>query len=473
MTVSRRVLLIDPPYLGDNTHWWDRVGSQMPGLGLPILAAWLQRRGHRVRLLDGHAEGLSLSRPDAHLRAERPDLVGISAMTPVVPHALELAAACRRIHPGVPIVMGGAHASVMPDDLLGCPDIDYVVRGEGEHTLTELVEGEDPAGIAGLSWRSDGQVQHNPDRTLLADLDELPSPAWHLLPMQRYRPGLGTYRQLPAMSLLSGRGCPSRCTYCFNLFGRSVRRQSPGRVVQEIRRLRTEFGVRQVQFYDDTFTLQRSWLQAFCERLRRELPEITWTCYGRVDTVEADVLGWMSAAGCHQICFGVESGDPTVLGSIDKRIEPDQVRRAVRLTRQAGIGPRGTFMFGNRHDTPASMQRTLQLALELDLDVALFSVATAYPGTAFFDWARAEGRLTTTDWGRYDRNSTTVHLPGADPQEVWGFHRQAYRRFYLRPRMVLRHGRRMARPRQLLDAARVLAAVAGYRRSVSPSSSGR
>jgi len=464
MSSPRRVLLIDPPYLGDNIHWWDRVGSHMPGLGLPTMAAWLERRGHQVAIVDGHASGLSLARPEAALsHMGRPDWIGITAMTPVVPQALSLARSCRRLFPDTPIVMGGAHASVLPDDLLAHPEVDCAVRGEGEQTLTELVEGAQLEGIAGLSWRRGGTVVHNPDRALLTDLDQLPSPAWHLLPMERYRPGLGTYRRLPAMSLMSGRGCPNTCTYCFNIFGRRVRRQSPERVVQEIRRLNREYGVRQIQFYDDTFTLQRSWLEDFCDRLMRELPGVSWTCYGRVDRVDADSLALMARAGCHQICFGVESGDPDVLGTIDKRIGPEQVRRAIGLARKAGIEPRGTFMFGNQGETEATMQRTLDLALELDLDVALFSVATAYPGTAFFRWARENGHLLTQDWAQFDRNSSTVRLPTVAPETVWDFHTRAYRSFYLRPRFLLRRGLRLRNLRHMKDAARVLTAVSTWR----------
>ncbi len=464
MSDPRRVLLIDPPYLGDNIHWWDRVGSHMPGLGLPTLAAWLERRGHDVAIVDGHAEGLSLARPQRQLaKLGHPDWIGITAMTPVVPQALALARSCRRLFPGVPIVMGGAHATVLPDDLLAHSEVDCVARGEGERILEALVAGEPWDGIPGLSWRSEGRVVHNPDRSLLEDLDQLPSPAWHLLPMRRYRPGLGTYRQLPAMSLMTGRGCPNRCTYCFNIFGRRVRRQSPERVVEEMARLERDHGVRQIQFYDDTFTLQRSWLEAFCEGLVRRLPKVTWTCYGRVDRVDAESLGLMAHAGCHQICFGVESGDPEVLGTIDKRIGPDQVRRAVDLTRRSGIEPRGTFMFGNQGETEASMQRTLDLALDLDLDVALFSVATAYPGTAFHRWAQAGGHLVTRDWSRYDRNATTVRLPTVAPEKVWDFHTRAYRRFYLRPGFIARRGLRLRNLRHLGDAARVLAAVGAHR----------
>lgn len=464
MSSSRCILLIDPPYLGDNIHWWDRVGSHMPGLGLPTLAAWLERRGHRVEIVDGHAEGLSLAQPQSILtRMGRPDWIGITAMTPVVPQALSLARSCRRLFPDTPIVMGGAHATVLPDDLLRHPELDCAVRGEGEQTLTELVEGTPYTDIPGLSWRRGGEVVHNPDRPLLENLDQLPSPAWHRLPMGRYRPGLGTYRQLPAMSLMSGRGCPNRCTYCFNIFGRRVRRQSPERVVDEIHRLNHDHGIRQIQFYDDTFTLQRAWLEEFCERLLRELPGVSWTCYGRVDRVDAHSLALMARAGCHQICFGVESGDAEVLGTIDKRIGPDQVRRAVSLARRAGIEPRGTFMFGNQGETEATMQRTLDLALELDLDVALFSVATAYPGTAFYRWAEAEGHLLTRDWAQYDRNSSTVRLPTVSPETVWAFHTRAYRSFYLRPRFVARRGLRLRNLRHLADAARVLTAVGTWR----------
>ncbi len=458
------VLLIDPPWLGEGARWWDRAGSAMPGLALPCLAAWLERGGHSARILDCQALGLTLAELPALLARERePQLVGITTMTPIVPNALAIAGMCRRVFPDAMVVMGGAHASVLPEELLEDEHVDFAVRGEGERTLGELAEGRAPAEIVGLSYREESGIRHNPDRPLIDELDELPLPAYHLLPLERYRPGLGTYRQLPATSMLTTRGCASNCEYCFKLFGRRMRRRSSTRVVEDIRQLKSRFGIRQIQFYDDSFTAHRRALREFCQEMTAAQLEVSWTCYGRVDGADAELLALMARAGCHQICYGIESGDAATLASIGKRIQLDQVRRVVRWTRAAGIEPRGTFMFGNRGETKASMERTLQLALSLDLDVALFSVATPYPGTELFRWAEKGGHLLTRDWAQYDRAHAVLRLPSAAPEVVWAYHRRAYRRFYLRPRFLARRALRLRSRRQLKEAFQVFRGVFGYR----------
>ncbi len=460
--MTARVLLIDPPYLGRGARWWDHVGARMPGLGLPSLAAWLERSGHRVDLVDCTAEGIGPEDLRARVGGLRPDVVGLTAMTPVVPAALAAARTCRRLFPGARIVVGGTHATVRPEDLLAGDAVDAVVRGEGEIPLERLVDGASVEELTGVSYRGDGGVVHNPECTPIDDLDDLPLPAYHLLDLRRYRPGLGTYRRLPAMCLVTTRGCAHHCTYCFNLFGHRPRRRSAERILDDVRQLRRRFGIRQLLFYDDAFTVHRDRLRAFCQGLLRDGARVSWTCYGRVDAVRADLLSLMARAGCHQICYGIESGSQRVLDSVDKRITLEQVRRAVRLTREAGIEPRGSFMLGNRGETARTMLQTIDLALSLDLEVALFSVATPYPGTALYDWAEREGLLTTRDWADYDRAHTVLRLPTVDPDTVWAHHRLAYRRFYLRPRYLLHRGARLRTLRHLRDAARVLAAVWRY-----------
>jgi len=448
------VLLIDPPTRGRRAPPWERAGTRMPSLGLAQIAAVLEAAGVRVAILDCDAEDLTAAGLRDRLAAMgRVPSVGITATTSTIGGALAAAVATRATMPSARVVLGGVHPTVMPADVLADRSVDLVVRGEGEQTLLELVEGVAVADVAGVSWRDDGCVVHNPDRPHIADLDTLPLPAYHLFPLHRYRPGLGTARRFPALSMVATRGCPGRCTYCFRTFGDTLRLRSMDRILDDIEALQARYGVRQIQFFDDTFTASRRRITDFCAGLRQRGIRLSWACYARADTVDEALLRQMGAAGCHQICFGIESGDADVLQAIHKRIRIPRVRQVVAWTRAAGIQARGTFMLGNPGETPASMQRTLDTALSLDLDLALFNIATPYPGTELYSWASEHGYLRTCDWSLYDRAHMIMDLPTVDAALVERALPRAYRRFYGRPRFLASRAPRLVPWRGLADLA--------------------
>jgi len=434
------VLLLEPPRRA-RPSVMEILSTRMPSLGLASIAGTLEARGHRVAVVDCAIEGLAgpaLSQRLKPFRGVR--LIGITATTSTSRDALALATLCRRLLPDARIVMGGVHPTVRPGETLACVAVDYVVRGEGESAMADLVEGAEAAGIEGLSYRLDGAVVHNPDRTSMVDLETLPPPAYHLFPLRRYRPGLGTARRFPAISMIVSRGCPGRCTYCFRTFGTKLRALSAPKIIERIEHLRGAFGYQQFQFFDDTFTLSRARVREFCDAaLTREL-NISWVCYARVDTVDRPLLELMARAGCHQICFGVESGDPAILKAVRKRIKLPRVAQVVKWTQAAGIQARGTFMLGNPGETAQSMQRTMALSRELGLDLALFNITTPYPGTDLYDWADAQGLIKTRDWSLYDRSRMVMDLPTVDSRLVERNLSRAYRGFYGRPRFLARQG---------------------------------
>lgn len=452
------VLLVDPcTRSGTRQPWvlqpWTRAGTRMPSLGLAQIAAWLEEHGVRVGVIDAEVEGLSDAALQARLATRgAPAWVGITATTSTIGAALRTAATCRRALPGVRIVLGGVHPTARPDEVLAHPAVDVVVRGEGEQTMLALAQGAPWAEVSGLSWRrADGAVVHNPDRPHLPDLDRLPLPAYHLFPLHRYRPGLGTARRFPALSMVATRGCPGRCTYCFRTFGDTLRMRSMDRLLDDAAALQSRYGIRQLQFFDDTFTASRRRIVDFCDGLQARGLRLSWACYARVDTVDRALLTRMADAGCHQVCYGVESGDPAILRSIDKRISLQRVRQVVAWTRQAGIQARGTFMLGHVGDTPASIERTVQASLDLDLDLALYNISTPYPGTALFEQAREQGLLRTLDWSLYDRAHMVLDLPTVSGAHVERELGRAWRRFYGRPRYLATRAPRLVPWRGLPD----------------------
>jgi radical SAM superfamily enzyme YgiQ (UPF0313 family) len=326
----------------------------------------------------------------------------------------------------------------LPDEVLLDRNIDYCIRGEGEETLFELVDGKKPPKILGLSYREDGRVVHNPPRPPIQDLDTLPQPAYHLLPMDRYHPALGSYKRLPAISMMATRGCPGRCTFCYgDMFGRRIRSRSPNKLIEDIRYLVERYGIREVQFYDDTFTSVRRNVLEFSTLLLKDGLNLSWSSFARVDTVDKEMLKVMKEAGCHQILYGIESGDEGILKNINKGTTLDEAREAVRLTKEAGIEVRAAFMLGSPGETEESIKRTMRFAVELEPDLAIFNITTPYPGTRMFSWAEENGYLLTRDWRVYDLSHMVMRLPTIAPSKVEEYYHKAHRLFYLRIGFIL------------------------------------
>jgi radical SAM superfamily enzyme YgiQ (UPF0313 family) len=376
-----RIALISPK--------WNKKANDYPPLGLGYLAAVLEHNHHQVQILDFSLDPQSSLDSDVqHVNAFNPHLVGITAMTSVYHSALETATLLKA-YLGRPIVLGGPHATMCPERILTeSPVIDYVVRGEGEETILELVEAlggdRDLGSVNGLTYRRRGEIVSNPDRELIADLDALPFPARHLFDLNRY--GLRTPEGRPMATVLSSRGCPYNCCYCFKgIVGRTYRQRSPENIIAELRHIIAEYGIRDFYFIDDLFTIDSRRLQAITEGLIAQRLNIRWQCLGRVDRVSADILRQMYAAGCRRIHYGIESGNQEILRRINKGIKLEQVREAVRWAKEAGIQAKGYFMLGLPGDTEETMQQTLDLAVELDLEEAMFSLTTPFPGTRLWD----------------------------------------------------------------------------------------
>ncbi|MCD6519493.1 MAG: radical SAM protein [Anaerolineae bacterium] len=373
---------------------WNALVNSYPPLGLGYLAAVMEEEGHTAAIFDlGLEPETPLEKDVERIAAYAPDLIGVTAMTNNY-HSAERTIALLKERLGVPIVLGGPHATVFPTRLPKNPNIDYLVYGEGEETLRELVralvaEGPRPSletlkGIRGLCFAVDGEVVCTPARPLIKDLDALPFPARHLFELSRYPLYASNGERM--VTLLSSRGCPYNCSYCFKgIVGRTYRQRSPENVIAEIRHLMTTYGYRYFYFIDDLFTLNRRRLQALTSQIIEERLDIRWQCLARVDRVTPDLLRQMYRAGCREVHYGIESGNPEMLKRIGKRITLEQVRQAVRWTVDAGIMVKGYFMLGLPGDTEETMEQTIRLATELELDQAMFSITTPFPGTRMWE----------------------------------------------------------------------------------------
>ena len=410
-----RVLLLHPA----RDHAIDRL-IRLPPLGLACVAGALREAGHDVRILDAAVLPRWATELGALLSAWRPQVVGLSAATAVLSPALALAATVKQSDPSAAVLLGGVHATLFPGEVVRDPHVDYAVHGEGERTAVELVAaiaGRTPVdSIPGIAFRDTGGPRVTPPRPAVADLDELPRPAYDLLPMGRYSTPFSAAGRVTSM--VTSRGCPYPCTFCDAsvVHGRKYRAHSAERVVAEIRDLVAEHGVREVLFKDSEFTIDRARVDRFCDLMAAGGPRVTWTCSARVDRVDAPLLRKMAAAGCRVVQFGVESADPDVLAALGKGIAAETVREAFRAARAAGIETVANLMVGSPGETWLSIEATRRLLAEIHPDHLNVQVLVPYPGTA----------LHSTLAGR-------ALVPG---EEARRRRRALLRSFYLRPERI-------------------------------------
>ena len=463
-----KILLVSPK----SSVWNSRKHIHM---GLGYLAGALIAAGYDdVTLFDAEVEDESLA---LLLERERYDLVGISSPTPLIYEAWEAAALAQA--QGAITILGGPHLTLMPEESMQRPEVDLVVRGEAEDTLVEIVREVErqPANgrerlpscnfepILGLSWRdASGQVVHNADRILRREIESIPWPAYHLFKIERYtnlQPLTdGLDPQARAYTLVTSRGCPYQCVYCSKpITGNTWRARSPEDVVAEWRYLVEEMGATEIGITDDVWNLKLERAKEICRLLIREgLNRVPWVpIHGmRADHTDAELFQLMKEAGCRRVGFGVESGNQAVLDAIKKRQTLDDVRRAFRQAKAAGLQTMGFFIFGLPADTEETMEDTIRFALELDPDLANFMIAAPYPGTELWEIARRDGRLFSMDWHDYaiHDEKARYELPSLPAELVERKWHEAYRRFYLRPSRIWRRATSPDTWRRLPEYAR-------------------
>ena len=446
-----RVLLVVPPLTADElfSRGAKTSASLIPPLGLASIAAFLLTRDIDCDIYDGIAEPEPMAR--VIRRAMAYDVVGITVISTYAVRAMELirALASRRDRPA--IVVGGPHVTALPETMLAV-GADLAVIGEGELTMRELVEclatrpTADALGqIPGLAFFAQGKLVRTARRPLVDPLDNLPMPARDRLPMHRYRSSIARAANQPSHSLLTSRGCPGHCTFCSRkTFGTRVRYYSVERIVEEFFVLRDRYKARDVAVWDDNFLSDKNTVTEVCTALVRRRFGLPWSVEARIDNVDEDLLRALKHAGCAYIAYGIESGSQPVLDRINKHLTLGQIRETVRLTQKIGIPIRGYFMMGLPGENESDMEATIRLALELNIEVASFTLFVPLPGTVDFARARRSGRFDPQYWTKrivpeFNFLDHPVYTPaGMHPKRLMALQRQAYNRYYLRPRIVAR-----------------------------------
>ncbi len=436
-----KILLVFPP-LSLNERYSKNVGNvggHMPPLGLCYMAAVLERESHKVKIMDCPPNNYTISDILNEVDNFKPDLVGTACITYLINVVEEITKLIQKKHPEVITLIGGPHVNESAESALKQTNANIAIKGETEITIVDLVKNLE-------SYRNKHQIVIGEK---VKDLSLLPIPARHLLNMEKYTALPNTYKKYPNVGhMITSRGCPFTCTFCADA-NTGYRQRSVDNVIEEIKLLKREYGIKEIAFWDDIFPLNRKWTMEFCRRMVEEKINIEWSCYCRVDLLDEELVKEMKKGGCWNVFLGLESGDQEILNNIKKRTTLDQLRYGVQLLKKEGIEVRGSFVLGLPGETPEKARKTIDFAIELEPDYAQFTLTTPFPGTELYK--------TYENWGIMDKSYnkynewTPVFVPYGykNANELSKIHREAFRRFYFRPKYVLGRLKKLRSPREL------------------------
>jgi radical SAM superfamily enzyme YgiQ (UPF0313 family) len=448
-TQGLKVALVYPPYGPVRNEPGIKTVKEnygiFPSLSLLYVAGILESADCEVLFIDAHAEELSLEETVARLNAFGPDYVGYTITTYLFFQTMDWVSSIRE-KVDVPTIVGGVHLSIYPRETLGYASIDYAVTGEAERSLPEmlsaLVKGDDLSAVRGIAFRrKDGEIIVTP-KAADCDVDEAPFPARQLIDNSLYYSFISKYKNFSCF--ITSRGCPYKCIFC-EQGSKPFRARSPMNVVDELELCHHEYGIREFDFFDSSFTIRKDRVIAICDEIKRRKLDIIWAARTRVDCITDDVLKSMKSAGCTRIYYGIESGNREILATLKKSTSLEMYHDVVKRTRAHGIHTFGYFMIGNPYETDATIRQTIRLALSLDLDYAQFSKVTPMPATEMYTLLLKE---TGRDyWREHIVSGVDDDIPrplcDLTDKEIQRWTRLAYLRFYYRPSYVARAMGRM------------------------------
>jgi anaerobic magnesium-protoporphyrin IX monomethyl ester cyclase len=455
-----KILLLNPPYLSDKGKFSreqrspavTKSGTFYYPMWLAYTTGVLEDAGFECKLIDAPASGVSLDDVVNNQLAEfRPEIIVLATSTPSIANDVAVAVRLKEKF-GAYTILVGTHASALPEEVLQMDAaMDAVVRGEFEFPVLKVAqcfqaEKRDLATlqqINGLSFRWQGQIFHNPLAVLPHDLDALPFVSRVYKEHLNHHDYFYAHSKYPIVSLITSRGCPHRCVYCVypQVFsGHKLRYRSVGNVVDEIDYILTAFpDIKEIMFEDDTLTINKKRCFDFAREIQRRGLKFHWSANSRCD-VDYDTLKILHQSGLRLLCVGVESGVQEILDNMKKSLKIERIREFFKDAKRAGVMIHGCFLLGNPGETKATLEKTLQLAKELNPDTAQFFPIMVYPGTEAYEWAKDNNYLTTEDfphWLNQDgMHNCVVSRPGLSNTELVAFCDRARKEFYLRPTYI-------------------------------------
>ncbi len=441
-TIHNDVLLLVPPGINYNT----------PPLGLLYLAGMLEKNNISVKILDAALNNLSLEQTFSTIQEISPKIVGITVCTPDYSIIDKFTYLLKRNIPQLTIVLGGPHPSLDPEGVLSSEHIDFAVRGEGEYTFSELctsiLNGElsKLSSIQGISYRLNSKIINNPDRALIKNLDELPFPARHLIPLMKYRNYGRVYKRKPVGVMITSRGCPLQCIFCAHeIFGKRYRFMSAGRMVEEIKLLQKYYGVKEILFREDNFTANRKRAFEFCEIILKEKIDISWMCLADANSITEELAKKMKEAGCWHVGVGVESGNQEIQKVLKKNLNLEHVKEVFNFLHRSNLKTLAFFMIGNFSDTPETVKQTIKYAKQLNTDFAIFTITAPFPKTELFEMAVRDHLITnfsldqlTNNPSVFKQKAPILRTESLTSRQLRNYQLRAILEFYLRPKQLIR-----------------------------------
>jgi anaerobic magnesium-protoporphyrin IX monomethyl ester cyclase len=434
-----RIALVNPPLLPG--VMWHRL--TVP-IGLACLAAVVEKGGYAVKIVDCSALDMDFDKMKREVASFEPDIVGITSLTATFSSALRAAHELKESCPAAFTVLGGPHATIRSVDIINeNVDVDVVVRGEGEETLLELAgcvaEERKFDEVAGITFRKNGNTVQTPDRPFIQNLDELPYPAYHLLPLEKYRPA-GSFFGKRILPIMSSRGCPFDCSFCVSsrMFGKMFRARSPKNVVDELEWLKNEHGAEAFSFYDDTLTLDKERCHKIFEQMQKRRVDLPWDCFTRTDQISKELLIKMKRAGCQFVTFGVESGSTQLLEAMGKGTTVEQNENAIKWAKEAGLLVATSVVVGYPGETVETLKETFDFIYRVRPNAVYLCAATPFPGTALYELVKNLGWKMSEDWNQYNTVDFTFENPSLPNEYMKKTRKKFYDRFYS-PLYILRH----------------------------------
>jgi len=439
------VILIRPP----STASLDFGGSTKKSfsgheleLGLLYLTSFLKDKGVSVDFIDLSLYEDWQKRLREKMLTKKYVWAGLTAYTNFINTANHVAGLIKEYQPGIQTVIGGHHASALPKQTLEkFTNFDFLISGEGEETMFELISEISYAKIDGLVWHSDkNQIIVNAPRQSLLDFNSQPFPDRSVLDFKYYTPLPGNYHQLPSTAILSSKGCPFKCTFCARTGTRYkdiIRYRTVDSMLAEIKLCIEKYNIHDFRFYDDTFVLPPSRLKEFCERLIKEKIKISWNCFAHVNTVNKESLKLMKKAGCYHIKYGVEFGTQKWLDLTKKNATLDQARIAIRETKKAGIAAKASFIIGMPGESKEEVEATLKFAQELNPSFVTFGIFTPLPGSEIYDDLIKSKNLLHQNWDGYFNKTEKLIKNQLDLDYLAKKVKQGYQRVYFAPKYIL------------------------------------
>jgi len=445
-----KVLFINPPnkneILSCNPEIIKKERGYDPPLGILYLAAYLEKNSdHQIDIIDAQVEKLNYNQLTEKIKEISPDIVGITAMTFTLIDVIKVIEIVKKINSQIKIILGGPHAHIYPKETLDLSGVNFIVLGEGEKPLLELLNNienlEKLKNIKNIAFKDNDQIVITECREYNKDLDELPFPARHLTPYKKYWSILSGDKMITTM--FTSRGCPYQCTFCDRPnMGKSFRARSAKNVVNEMEEC-LKMGIKEIFIYDDTFTVDKERVINICNEIIKRKLNFVWDIRARVDTVNEQILKKLKQAGCARIHYGVESGTEKILKVLNKGIHLSQVKEVFDLTKKFGISTFAYFMIGCPTETKENILKTINFAKKLNTDFVQITLLTPFPATKIYNDALSQGIIKKDYWLEFAKNpkpnfKTKYWTEELSNEELFKFINYAYKQFYLRPNFILK-----------------------------------